>query len=124
MDTTVEHESSPERRPRSSQGRLVAGIILIAVGFVFLLEELFVFDIAPLWDFWPLILIGIGILKLIRGKGRAWGVFWIFLGTWLLLDEIDLVYAEDSWPVLLMAGGGLLIYSALRRRRTVPPPVE
>lgn len=124
MGTTVEHESSPERRPRSSHGRLVGGIILIAVGFVFLLEELFVFDIAPLWDFWPLILIGIGILKLIRGKGPAWGVFWIFLGTWLLLDEIDLVYAEDSWPVLLMAGGGLLIYSALRRRRTVPPPVE
>ena len=124
MNVTVEHESSPERRPRSSHGRLVAGSILIAVGFVFLLEEFFVFDIAPLWDFWPLILIGIGVLKLIRGVRPAWGVFWIFLGTWLLLDEIDLVYAEDSWPVLLMAGGGLLIYSALRRREAVPPPVE
>ena len=62
-----------------------------------------------------MILVAIGVAKLTRGWGRGGGFFLIILGGFFLLDELDLLYAEDTWPVLLMALGGIMIASSVLR---------
>ena len=72
------------------------------------------------WNFWPLILIAFGVSKLTRGRGRRGGFFLIVLGAFFLFDEFDLLYAEDTWPVLIMALGAIMISSSLLRQRQTP----
>lgn len=61
-----------KRQPGSSNGRLIAGLILIGLGGFFLLDE---FDIIPYWvDFgrlWPLAIIFLGLLLITRGERKA-----------------------------------------------------
>lgn len=47
-------------KEKSGRGRVIAGVILIAIGFIFLVERFF-----PYWDFedfLPFVLIGVGIV--------------------------------------------------------------
>ena len=110
--------SGPSRRRRN--GRLIGGIVLVAFGFLFLIDNLFTWDVGYVWNFWPLILIAFGVSKLTRGRRRGGGFFLIVLGAFFLLDELDLMYAEDTWPVLIMALGVILISSSLLRQRRTP----
>jgi phage shock protein PspC (stress-responsive transcriptional regulator) len=45
---------------RKSNSSLIAGIILIAFGLLFLVDRLM--PMYHIWDFWPLLLVGAGIL--------------------------------------------------------------
>ena len=104
---------------RSGNGRLIGGITLVVLGSLFLVDNLLDWDVGYLWNYWPLILIAIGVAKLTRGWRRGGGFFLIVLGAFFLFDELDLLYAEDTWPVLIMALGGIMITtSILRQGRT------
>jgi hypothetical protein len=91
-------------------GGLVAGLALIAVGTVFLLDQLEVVEMEDLWHHWPWLLIVIGVVKLTRGRdwsSRRGGVSLLIVGSWLLLNVhglFDLTW-HDSWPLLLIAFG-------------------
>ncbi len=114
----VRHRRS--RRGRSSHGRLIVGIVFMLLGTLFLLDTVFYIDVGDIWQFWPLILVTIGVLKVVRPRrrrSRGFGVFLTFLGGWLLLDQIGIADADDSWPVLLMVVGVLMIVSSLSRAR-------
>ena len=45
---------------RKSNSSLIAGLILIAFGLLFLADRLL--PMYHIWDFWPLLLIGAGVL--------------------------------------------------------------
>ncbi len=89
---------------------LIWGVALIAIGFVVLLDRLHVYDIGPLWKFWPVFLIVGGISDLLsynKARRIADGVFWILTGGWLLAVQFyawGLTY-RNSWPFLLIAWG-------------------
>ena len=119
VEVEVEVEVS-EPSSRKHKGRLVVGIVLVALGFLFLIDNLFMLDVGYVWNFWPLILIAFGVSKLTRGRGRGGGFFLIVLGAFFLFDERDLLYAEDTWPVLIMALGAIMISSSLLRQRQTP----
>ncbi len=53
-------EVSGEGTSRSSNSSMIAGLILIAFGLLFLIDRLF--PMYNIWDFWPLLLIGAGVL--------------------------------------------------------------
>ncbi len=119
VEAVVEVEVYPHSS-RKRNGRLIGGITLVVLGLLFLVDNLFTWDVGYLWNYWPLILVAIGVFRLTRGWGRGGGFFLIVLGGFFLFDELDLLYAEDTWPVLLMALGAILIFSSvLRRRRTI-----
>lgn len=62
--------SSAEVEERKAQRRRTAGIILIALGVLFLLSNLNVFVWWMTWDrLWPLVLVAIGI-AILMGRGR------------------------------------------------------
>ncbi len=52
------------------RGRLFSGLVITAVGVIFLLNNLGIVEagaIFRLW-FWPLLLIGFGVMHLVRGS--------------------------------------------------------
>ncbi len=89
-------------------------IILIAVGAIFLLSNLGLFDDdvwSMIWRFWPVFFIAIGLDGLFRRKEIVGPVFMIGLGSVFLLSSLGLLGwgAWDVlwrlWPLLLVAVG-------------------
>lgn len=99
-------------------GRLVTGLLLVALGGLFLAHNLDVLDARPYLRYWPAGLIAIGVASLVQAcgaSGRIAGVIWIAVGSWLLLEDFDLVHMSpwDLWPLLLVLVGGSLVWRAL-----------
>lgn len=76
---------------KSSAGALIVGVVMVIFGSFFLLDE---FDIIPDWDIerlWPVILVGIGILFIIKGQiKQPWKK-----DKWQDTDKQDPVKKED-----------------------------
>lgn len=86
------------------------GIILIAVGAAWLLNNIGVLPLQNFWSYWPLLIVLYGIIRLFQSdtweqRGHA---FWIvFVGAWLYISiqEIWGLGFRQSWPLLLVAWG-------------------
>ena len=101
--------------------RLILGVSILLVGVLFTLDNLDVFDAGYVFEYWPLVFVAIGAVKL-RDANRtgAWlsGGVWMVVGaTWILynIDIID-VHPIELWPVLLIIAGFALV------RRAIKPP--
>lgn len=105
-----ERKETPHRRPRSLFGPL----LLIALGIVFLLNNLGILR-GDGWNtvvqLWPLILIVIGLDSLYQRQGLVGAIFIIGLGTVFLLSNFNLLNVNAwqlvlrLWPLLLVAIG-------------------
>ena len=100
----MEHD---KRNPRSQFG---IGIFLLLIGVVILLDNFNIWDVGPVWRFWPVIVIAIGFGRLLDAQvtGEYQKAFWmLFIGTWLLVSEIHLfgLNFHNSWPILLIGVG-------------------
>src|SRR6185369_587924 len=74
-------------RSRFAPG-LVAGIVLTALGSLFVLDSFGVLDAGNLLDYWPLFLILPGIAHMLwprKHADRFWGAILVGIGTLLLL---------------------------------------
>jgi predicted membrane protein len=103
--------------------KIIAGGILILLGVLFMLDNFGVVDAGDLFDYWPLILVGIGLAKLVQSRGssdRAAGVVLLVLGLIFQGNQLDFwaFKIRNVWPLLLVVAGGALIWqSSLRRKR-------
>jgi hypothetical protein len=98
--------------------RIVMGLVVIAIGVLFTLDKLGYVRAGDFWEYWPVILIVLGIGRIIQPRGthgRGSGVFLIVLGTWFLLSNLDVIEYRvwDYWPVLLVLFGVLIVWRAL-----------
>ncbi len=114
-----------ERPKRPRGGGLLFGGLLVLAGTAFLLSHLGYLGGYSVWDFWPLILILVGIGNLFRsrsGAGRVWGVILMGGGTLAQLHVLDVVELEWRlvWPIGLIAVGLLVLVSSLVHRRRRP----
>jgi len=102
-------------------GKQTAGIILIAIGVLFLLQRLDIIFVGSIWKYWPGIFIVIGIMKLVNGLSPAdtgSGLWWIFLGTWLFVS-INHVWGlsfDETWPMMVIAWGVSMIWKSFTAR--------
>ena len=110
-----------------SMKKVVWGIFLIALGGLFLIERFQPWGFAGLGEWWPLILIVIGITRLMeRRVGSA--LTMILLGAWFLAVTsgwLGLTYG-NSWSLVLVAVGVGIVVRALtgeERRRCRAPEV-
>jgi len=106
-------------------GRVIAGAIFIALGFLFLLDNFGLVDARDVLHYWPLILVAIGLGQLIRPRRpdeRVSGVVLLFLGSAFLLRAMHVPWfrLRMVWPLLLVVVGGAVIWQALRRREKPP----
>jgi cell wall-active antibiotic response 4TMS protein YvqF len=107
-------------QPRPDSGRLAAGIAIIALGVLLLLDRAGVIDWGTRSGWWPILAIIFGVARLAAGgRGVRSGVFWVLVGAWGLLNEYGVLHYEDSWPLLLVIAGGSMVlgsFGAPRRR--------
>ncbi|HEX4952764.1 MAG TPA: DUF5668 domain-containing protein [Thermoanaerobaculia bacterium] len=106
-----------ESKLQVSFGRMAAGLIVMTIGLLFLLDNLDVVEIDNLGRFWPLILVIVGLAMLTERRSRYGGpVVLVLLGFVFLAANFNYlpVSAGQLWPLALVAVGGLLIFRALR----------
>jgi len=99
-------------------GRLFFGTIVLLLGILFLLQNLGIFYVARLWQFWPVILIAFGIGRVVDARdwhrklwgGTLVGIGLIFLANnmgylpwnvWTLLWPAWLIF----WGIIILARG-------------------
>lgn len=101
---------------------LIFGFAIIAVGVVFLLDNLFPeLHVYRAWDYWPVILIAIGLAKLIDSRetpGRTGGAIIMLVGLVLIANKIHLPFLNnrnlwDLWPLALIVFGFMMLWGAL-----------
>ena len=112
-------EARREQRRERWEGRRYRGslffpLILIAVGVIFLLNNLGVVS-GDVWSnlarFWPVFLIAIGLDSIYRGEGMVGAAFLIGVGTVFLLSNLGYLamdvwqMALRLWPLLIIAIG-------------------
>jgi len=107
------------RRRRDGYGGLMPGAIILAVGIIFLLDSLGYVRARSFLQFWPMILIFVGVSKLTRCDTRIWGILLLFFGLFLQLNELGIGHFSwgQFWPLLLIGAGVLAMWSALQARR-------
>lgn len=134
----------PMLDPVRSRNMPLGPIILIALGFLFLLHTIGLFQLSM--KFWPLILIGIGGWMIWQRTQRVacrcvactavslmGPVILVTLGVMFLLAEFTRVHFGESWPLILIVIGVLKFLQITGSRAghigpgvppasTVPPP--
>jgi hypothetical protein len=111
MDEMKEPRQVRRRRSRPS---LFGPLILIAIGIVFLLNNMGILT-GDIWgnilNLWPVLLIAIGLDSIYRGNGVVGAAFMIGIGTVFLLANLGYLAIDvwrvifRLWPLLLVAIG-------------------
>jgi predicted membrane protein len=104
---------------RNSDGRLVIGVILVAVGIFLLLNNIihFHFFILDYIFTFPVLMMAIGFVLVINSRDNFFGYLLILGGAYFfakdVLDlEVDYI-VSDLWPLLVIAFG---LYLLLKRK--------
>ena len=106
-------------------GALTGGVIMIALGVLFLLSRLHFAEFGDVVRrYWPMIVVLVGIPKLFARETIWSGLWLITVGVWLQISHLrlfDLSY-RTSWPLLLIAlGAGMVLRAVIDGRR---PPLQ
>ncbi len=115
-------ESDRLQGSRTPSG-LIPGIILVAIGALFFLNNLHIVYIKDWVRFWPAVLVAVGVVKLVDSLdsgGRAAGGALIAVGALLLaqtLGYLDGMSLFDLWPLILIVVGVVLLF-----QRSIPWP--
>jgi len=91
--------------------RGLLGVIFITIGALFLLSNLGVFYFDNLWEFWPVILIALGLSRAAGSRhisGWMSGGVLTLIGTVFLLRNLGYIHGsvwEYFWPLILILVG-------------------
>lgn len=102
-------------------GRIVAGGILILLGLLFTLDNFGLVQAGDVFHYWPLFIVGFGLLKISQSRAREQRVAgYVITGVGLLLLARTLRLLpfglRQLWPVVLLAVGALLVWESIRGR--------
>lgn len=109
-----------ERKKTYFDMRIVIGLVVVAAGAILLLESLeFGIDIR-IWDYWPVLVILIGIGKILQPKGSRqifWGVLLMGIGTLFQLNNLGIIdfWFDDLWPIVIILVGIAILRGSLFR---------
>lgn len=117
--------------PRSRRGwpvgKAILGLGVLALGTLLTLDNLDIMEVEHLLDFWPVLLIILGLAHLVQPAGDrrlGAGLLWLTIGTLLLLYTLDMLTFNvwDLWPLLLVLLGAKLLWRAFTRSRSRVDP--
>ena len=95
--------------------QLILGLIVIALGVIFTLDNLGIIYAGNYTRFWPILIVLYGLSKIIQRESvpqKMWGAFWVLVGGLWLLDRLDVIYFSiwSLWPLILVVIGARLIW--------------
>ena len=99
-------------------GQVVVGLLVVAMGVLFLLDNLGYVGLRHALSFWPIAFIVAGASMLVSQEernGHVSGLILIGVGLVLLLKHMGLFYISWNmvWPVLLILAGGLILFRTM-----------
>ena len=101
---------------RHYQGRIFSGLVIIAIGVIFLLANMDKLDFGDFISiYWPMILIVIGISHLLTSgfQNAGVGLFLIAIGAFFQLNNLGVLGGRVwtyFWPLLIIAAGLWIIF--------------
>jgi hypothetical protein len=102
-------------------GSLLNGLVLIAIGALFLLDRLRVANFGDLLhSYWPMFIILFGASRL---RVSMWSGLWLIaVGAWLQIAHLHLfgLSFRTSWPIMLILLGAGITLRALIETITAP----
>jgi predicted membrane protein len=106
--------ASPQHRQSS---RVVFGLFVVAFGVAALLQNLGVVPADLLQTWWPLVFVGLGVVRLVQRPGAHAVVFslgLVTLGALMIASNLGVLHfhARDWWPLLIIFIGGSVIARA------------
>jgi hypothetical protein len=109
-------------RPNPGWAGVVIGLMIVGLGVVLFFDQTGLLGWRPSWNLWPFLIIGIGLARFVtpRPDGSRDGGWLVFIGVWLLLNEMHILRYRDSWPIFLVAIGIHTMWKAVVGRRTPP----
>ncbi|MEW7850695.1 DUF5668 domain-containing protein [Massilia aurea] len=101
--------------------QVVLGLLVIAMGLLFLLDNLGLVDMHRAFSFWPMLFVIVGTVKLCDTRsqgGTLLGAGLVGVGILLMLDRLDIIdfSVRTLWPLVLIGLGGYLVSKSLRSR--------
>jgi predicted membrane protein len=112
-------------RPCTSAGAQVAiGLLVVAFGVLFLLDNLGIIYVRNVIFFWPLAFVASGLVALFSNgprSGRITGIVLIAIGAAMLLHRLGYYFISwrTFWPLVMIAMGGLILYRTMGGGRVV-----
>lgn len=102
-------------RNRSPQQRLLLGAFILIIGVFSLIDNLNIFNTRNLLQFWPMIFIVLGGLKIAQANnssGYLIGGSLVFAGILMTLNHLGVISfgMRDFWPIFLIIGGLIVIF--------------
>jgi len=93
-----------------SSGHWFFGLIILIIGIVFLLENIFGFQIwENVWLFWPILFLLWGLMELFQRRSIFFGIILLAIGVIFLAKNFELYQWSESiwkfWPVIIIAIG-------------------
>ncbi len=110
-------------RRRGPTAQVVLGLMVVAVGILFTLDNLDVLDARDYLQYWPAGLVAVGLLKLWHATrdGHGWfgGLFFVVVGTWMLIERIVYITinARELMPLMLVFLGGYMVWRGFGGQR-------
>jgi hypothetical protein len=103
--------------------RLTFGLLVIALGVLFMLDNLGIARAGDILRWWPALLVVYGVARITGWNCRvhlASGVLFTILGSWMLLHTFHLVRLGilDLWPLVLILLGASMVTGTLQRARS------
>src|SRR5580704_12460163 len=108
-------------RDGRGEGRLVVGVAVVALGVLCLLENLGFVYVRNLWEFWPVILIVLGLARLSTcstASGRVSGIVLVCIGGVFMANNLGYIPWDIwhlFWPVMLILWGVGMLARSLDR---------
>jgi predicted membrane protein len=114
--------AGPSRR-RGPTVQVIFGLMVVAIGVLFTLDNLEVIDARDYLQYWPAGLVAVGVLKLWQASrdGHGWfgGLFFLAVGAWMLIERIVYIRidARDILPLFLVFIGGYMVWRGFGGQR-------
>src|SRR6266404_2769293 len=111
LEHQIRREARMARHRHSGFGGLLIGTIIAGVGVLLLLENLGILYVDDIWQYWPLILIVLGVSRAATSfgmGGRIWGGTIALVGTVFLLRNLGYIHGDlwrFFWPLILICIG-------------------
>ncbi len=93
-----------------SSGQWVFGLIILIIGTIFLLENVFGLEIwESVWLFWPVLILLWGLMELFQKRSIFFGIILLAIGGLFLARNFELYQWSEAiwkfWPVIIIAIG-------------------
>jgi predicted membrane protein len=118
------NEDTRARMGASSQ--VVIGLLVVAFGVLFLLDNLNIIYLRHVIFFWPLAFVMAGLVALFGDgprSGRITGIVLIAIGLAMTLNRLGYWFISwrTFWPLVMIALGGLILYRTVGGGRGARP---